>query len=173
MVSRYVPDDMKTDGNFMLVFCESIEDLAAPTLAELNAGVAVECASRGFDQSTNVSTNTDQYLCDTEAREEVGSRTRQIAPFEIDAEDITTDDDFTDLVTEDAVVYLWVRPGVKHTEDIAAAQRGWGYKVRVSSVDPKAVTAGATGSGQKFGYRVAVTVLERELKSEVATTGGA
>lgn len=168
MATRYVPSDMKTAGNFKIVFADSIADLAEPTVAELDAGISVECATRNFDQSTNVQTESDQYLCDTEARESIGQRTRQMSPFEFDVTDPQAADDLTDMLTEDAIVYMWVRPGIAHDTAIAASQRGWGYRVEVASIDPLPISAGTqSGGGSKFGFRVSLNVKDRELSSVV------
>lgn len=165
MATAYVPSDMKTAGNATIILTASIADMNAPTVAELDAGIAIECATRGFGSSTNVSTTSDQYLCDVEAREEEGARTRSLEPIEYDVADPQAEDAVLAIADEGMVYYVAVRYGVPHGEAVAADKYVDVFKVRTTSVDR--VPLATSGNG-KFGNRITTTVLGRAFHKKIA-----
>ena len=162
----YQPSTMRTAGNVALIITPSVDDITAPTVAELEAGVAIQCATRGWGGSTTVQKNSDQYLCQTESVEETGQRTRTLTAIEVDMANPANagTDALLAVVEEDAIVYVIERPGIAHDTAPAAAQEVDVWKVRIASIDRKAY---ANNSTDKFGLVINVDVLERELFAQV------
>lgn len=157
----YQPSTMKTAGNVAIILTPSVADITAPTVAEASAGIAIQCALRGWGGTTSVQKNNDQYLCETEAREETGQRTRTLSAIEIDLADPAVDTDtILALVEEDATLYVIERPGVTHDSAPEADQVVDVWHVTVASIDRKAY---ANNSTDRFGLVINVDVAGREM----------
>lgn len=163
VISVYNPAKISVAGKSRIVIMPAVADINAITLAEWNAGTAVECATDSFGIRTNVSFTSSQMLCDTAASQEIGERTYELADalqFVLDDLQSTTDPELLAKLDVDNTIFLGHRPGMDHTAVAAADQRYEGAEAVVAAVDLVPIS---TEAGQK--YRMAVQLAIRKRTS--------
>jgi hypothetical protein len=113
--------DMLNDGNIRVTYVASIANKAAPTVAELDAGVDLEClvTSDGLNTPVNEDTVSNPKLCDTVNAEAPGRATHQPA-LTFYRQDTPSEDVAWTTMTRGTAGFLVVRYGVAHDTAYAA-----------------------------------------------------
>jgi hypothetical protein len=116
------------DGNMAVWLVPTIANTAAPTVAEITAGVDISCylTPDGYAPTAEQATITDDRLCSTETFGQPGRKTRGLALTGIDNTNSTNEALFNDLVdtlVEGTVMYVVRRRGLPYETAIAAAQQ--------------------------------------------------
>jgi hypothetical protein len=153
--------DMLLDGNLKASWVPTIASLAAPTVAELNAGVSLEDRltpdglNIGFD--TNMIDNS--ALSSTYNTEQVG-RSKVTTTLKYKAGAVGTTDTVATALTFRAVGYLVVRRGTDSATAFAAAQKVEVYPAQCGRPNPEVpapnaiqtvtVQLGSTGTPRGF-----------------------
>ena len=163
-VKTYNPDDTYTAGNTAVVLCPSVANIAAPTVAEIEAGYAIQCAIESIELSSDVDTQSRKKLCDTVATQSPGEMTYTTADTEIVASDPQQKNNILELCAPGSIVYMIVRPGVKHNAAFAANQRVWVNRQQVTAYDAGDVT---TDTGDAFSWVIHWATKAREYNAVV------
>ena len=153
-ISVFNPDGVEILGNSRVVALPAVADLDAATVAEANAGTAIECSIKQFGATTDVSYVDAQYLCDKVAQRRVGRREFNMEPLviKVDPQDTTA---IEAIFYEDAKVTLLHRPGINHTDAFASGQQYQAVQGTVAAVDLVAVDL---TEGAVYELRVALAV---------------
>lgn len=164
-ITVYSPEGTKTAGKLKVVVAPAVADVKAPKITEIEAGIEIECALDTFEPSTDVSKQTRRKLCDTEARETVGTRTRQLANFEFTGEK-EKETKLLELMAEDKTVFIIARPYQNYDEAFAAQDKVWVHKCTVDALDPAPINA---EEGNEFAWIAQLSVQARELNAVIAS----
>src|SRR5689334_9981414 len=102
--------DLLSDGNIRAWWVPSIANIAAPTVAELNAGVALECVITldGLDIKGDTASVDNTALCSTDDTEEPG-RVNYTIELTVKRKDTTLEDVGWNTLTDRALGNLVVR----------------------------------------------------------------
>lgn len=167
-ITTYDPDDVYTAGNTTIVIMPAVADatLAAVTLAEWNAGTAIQEAIEEFSTTTDASTITRKKIGDTVATQKVGQRTYTVSDTVLVAESPAAASTLIASMTWGAIKYLAVRPNVADSTAGAATQKLWVLKVQVRACDPEPIT---TEDGNSYQWRVKWVVLGRNLNAALTS----
>lgn len=141
-------------GNTATVLTPLVADplLSKATIAEINAGTAIQCAIKELDVSGTANTRSDQLLCDTDEAETPGTVKWSIAPIIVRIKDPQQADTFVDGLVRGDVVYIIQRRGLPHSTAFAAAQRISITRAVISLVEDMPVQANADGN--KYEVRI-------------------
>jgi hypothetical protein len=153
--------DMLLDGNIKAAWVPTIANIAAPTVAELTAGV--DLADRLTPDGLNISFDTSMIdnsaLSSTYDTEQVG-RSKVTTTLKYKAGAIGTTDDVRDALSFRAVGYLVVRRGVDSATAWTAAQEVEVYPSQCGRPNPDVpapnmiqtvtVQLGSTGTPRGF-----------------------
>ena len=164
-ITPYNPDDHYTAGNTTVLILPACANAEAPTVAEINAGYAIQCAIEELEMTVDADTTERKKICDKVATQSVGKRTYQAGDTSLVAEDPQQASPLMDLLIEDAIVYLLVRPGMDDSKAFRAGQRVWVDRRQVVSVSPMTIN---TDEGNAYGWTVSWAVKSRTLKGTVA-----
>jgi len=148
------PDGVEVLENSAVIVAPAVADINEPTVAEYNAGTAIQCSIKAFGISTDVSYVSSQYLCDKVAKKRVGNREYNLEPLTIKIGDPQSETISAKFV-EDSVVYLIHRPGLKHTTPAASSQKAQVIKARVAAADLVPI---GVEEGSVYELRVALAV---------------
>ena len=136
--------DYGFDGFIKASLVPAIADITAPTVAELNAGVSLECrlTPDGLTTSADTAEVDSSKLCSTSNSSIVGRRT-----FTAGVKYVRGDDEEAEAV-QDALVYgargfLVVRRDLSAKVDWAVGQKVEVYPVQVRQPNPDAPAANA------------------------------
>jgi len=170
MTTKYVRRPIKQAGKVLLVWCPTVADITAPTVAEIEAGVEFQCATDTFDTSgaiTKQSNSAREILCDVaavaeESPEQLG--TLELHVF-VDPQAYASNA-FLQAMQADAEGYLIHREGIDYGTGVAAAQVVHVYEGQVSG-DPIPDSA-TLDDDNSFGAVVAVNLKRRKYASIVA-----
>lgn len=163
-ITIYHPTGTKTAGKLRVAVVPAIADIKAPKMAELEAGVVIQCAIENFEPTTDVSKQTRKKLCDTEAKETIGTRTRQLANFQFTG-DKENEDKVLELMAEDKTVFIVARPYEEYTKEFATGDKLWIHECTVDALDPAPIN---TDEGNEFEWIAQLSVRNRELNAAVA-----
>jgi len=161
VITVYDPAGIATAANSRIVVLPAVADLNAITVAEWNAGLAVECATEAFGTQTNVSMVSRKKLCDPVATQRPGDRTYEMSgELRLTLDDPQAADglELMDKFALDDTVYLAHRPGLAHTDAAAADQRYEGLKAIVAGVDLAPIS---TEAGEEYEFVVQLAIQER------------
>lgn len=134
-LTQWNPSTQISRGNVAVGVAPAIVDINAPTLAELTAGVGLDCSVQTFNGTSSTDSESIDWLCDPASEQLPGSTTHTIDDLVIKGTGQEDDDLITGLAIGD-VVYIWRRDGIAHDDALIAAQKVWVWKVIVTSVDP-------------------------------------
>lgn len=153
--------DMLLDGNLKASWVPTIANTAAPTVAELNAGVELEerLTPDGLNIGFDTSMIDNSALNSTYDTEQVG-RSKVTTTLKYKAGAVGTTDDVRDALTFRAVGYLVVRRGLDSATAWAAAQQVEVYPSQCgrpnpdvpapNSIQTVTVQLGSTGTPRGF-----------------------
>lgn len=166
MTTKYDPDDYYTAGNTVINIMPAVVAIAAPTLAEWNAGTEVQCAVEEFAMTTNVSTSERKKICDKIATQRPGQRTYEASDTVIVSSDPQAANPLLASLTLDSKHYVGVRPGKDDTTAAASGDKVWVDYRQVLAVDPEPIT---TEEGNAYAWRVRWMVLNRTYSGAIAS----
>lgn len=163
-------DAVTVASNVAVVLVPAVADttLEDITLAEYNAGTAIECSIREFSLTGTVQNRQEQFLCDADASEWGGPVTWTIDPVVIQAGDPQDANTLLDGLTKGEIRYIVQRLGLAHDTAAAAGQKVRIAKVEVSLVEDMPMVA--TPDGTKFEARLHFAV--REFQRNAAIVSG-
>jgi hypothetical protein len=116
------------DGNMAVWLVPAIANTAAPTVAEITAGVDISCylTPDGYAPTADQATITDNRLCSTETFGQPGRKTRGLSLTGIDNTNSVHETEFNDLVdtlVEGTPMHVVRRRGLPFDTPIAADQK--------------------------------------------------
>lgn len=113
--------DMLSDGNVKVTYVPSIASIAAPTVAELDAGTDLECLimADGFQPTVNEEVVTAAKLCETINAEAPGRATHQIV-LTLVRKDVPADDVAWTTLIRKTSGHLVVRYGTDYETGYAS-----------------------------------------------------
>lgn len=153
-ITQYGPDGTPTAGNSLVGVVEAIADINAPTLAELDAGMAFECALDVFGITKEVSWQSRKKLCDRISTQRPGQMQYGFSSdLRVTMEDPQADQPLLAKFVEGATVYLFHRPGMDHDTPLASAQ-----KVQVVKGIVGSVTIGEINTDEGQEYEAVVSL---------------
>ena len=164
-ITVYNPAGIETIAKNRFVWVPSIADIAAPTIAEIDAGTEFSCALTEFDPGVDASESEDKRLCRKDAAKRSGSVTYSISDLPIIINDPQTADPFIDQLESGVTGFIAVFPNIAPGTATAAAQRAWIYAVTVKTKTPQKFS---TDDGELFTMVVGWSVTARNLKATVA-----
>ena len=164
MTTKYDPDDTYTAGTTLIAILPAVASKAGAKLIEVNAGYEIQCAIEELGMTTNANTQTRKKICNKVGTQSPGEKTYEASDTVLVAENPQDESALMDLLVEDAIVWIAVRPGMADDVAPAAAQKIWLDKRQVLSVDPEPIT---TESGNTYQWRVKWLVKDRNLKATI------
>jgi hypothetical protein len=131
--------DMLLDGNLKASWVPSITNIAAPTVAELTAGVSLEerLTPDGLNISFDTSMIDNSALNSTYNTEQVG-RSKVTTTLKYKKGAVGTTDDVSDALIFRAVGFLVVRRGMDSATAFAATQKVEVYPAQCGRPNPDA-----------------------------------
>lgn len=125
------------DGNMTVWLVPTIANPAAPTAAEITAGVDISCylTPDGYAPTAEQATITDDRLCSTETFGQPGRKTRSLTLTGIDNTNSTHEAEFNALVdtlVEGTEMFVVRRRGIPYETAVAATTQ----KVSVLPIKP-------------------------------------
>jgi hypothetical protein len=140
--------DLLSDGNIRAWWVPSIVNIALPTVAELNAGVALECVITldGLDIKGDTASVDNTALCSTDDTEEPG-RVNYNIELTVKRKDTTLEDVGWNTLTDRALGNLVVRRNLPATTAWATGQPVETYPARCGR---PIMSAPEKNSAQKF-----------------------
>lgn len=164
----YAPTGSPIAGNTTVAVADAIADIDAPTAAECNDSVFIECAVETFGVTTNVSWISRKKLCDVVATQRPGNRT-----YNMEAMNLVLSDPqgatqaAADLFVDDAIVYVVQRLGKTHDDPFTAGDKVVVYQCVVGAVD-LAPTTTDEGAEAQATVQLGVVAKSEGLFVEVA-----
>lgn len=134
-LTQWNPSTQISRGNVAVGVAPAVVDINAPKVAELGAGVGLDCSIQTFNGTSSTDSTSIDWLCDPASEQLPGSTTHAIDDIVIKGTGQADETLITGLAIGD-VVYVWRRDGLAHETAIAASQKVWVWKVIVTSVDP-------------------------------------
>ena len=159
----YRPAASLTAGNTLIGIIPAVANIETITIPEANTSVMVQGASEAFSATTDVSSQSRKMIGDTIASTKPGTRTYNMADLTIMLGDPqAATNKVLDLLTLDAELVFWVRPGLKADKSgiaaFAAGQKYVAIRATVAAVDLRDIS---TSDGDEFAVVLKVSVTER------------
>ena len=159
-LTQWNPATQISRGNIAVGIAPAMVSISAPSVAELGAGVGLDCSIQTFNGTSSTSSDTIDWLCDPASEQLPGSTTHTIDDLVIKG----TGQADASLITGlslGGVIYIWRRDGLPKGTAVAAAQMIWVWKAIITSIDP------LEANNTFVGVTVHVTVMSR-TKTAVA-----
>lgn len=153
-VTPWNPATTVSRGNVRVGIVPTVTSMSAPTLAQINAGIGIECAITDFNGTSSSSSESIDWLCSPTSEQLPGSITHAVDDLTIKVTGQADSSLYTALAPG-TTIYLWRRDGIPVATVPVAAQMIWLWKVVVTSVDP------APASNNYVAVVVHVNVLDR------------
>lgn len=134
-LTQWNPATQISRGNVAVGIAPAMVSISAPSVAELGAGVGLDCSIQTFNGTSSTSSDTIDWLCDPASEQLPGSTTHTIDDLVIKG----TGQADSSLITGlglGGVIYIWRRDGLAHATPVAAAQLVWVWKAIITSIDP-------------------------------------
>lgn len=170
-VTFYDPNGHATAGNSMAIATDTVASLTAPTVAELNAGIAFECAIEEIGMSATHTTVTRRKICDTVAERKLGVAEYGdvTISFVLDDPQGSTQKLWAMFEPRKQVV-IAQRWGLAHNTALASAQKLSSiFRARVATRVLDSVT---TADGEEYTATVVLTEVDPEFFVAIAAGGG-
>lgn len=158
-MSSPIPPALKHDGMYRVAFCDTIADISAPTVAELNAGLQLSCqiTPGGLAREANDERIDDSRLCSTYSTERMGRTSFPgfaLTMVHIDTVAFGSPDDAFDTLVKGNLGYVVERSDKSYSEAWAAGDKVKVYPVECGSFNDATPTA---NENQTFTIPMAVT----------------
>ena len=158
---------VKIAAHYDAVLAPAVLDLAAPKVAEIEAGTSFTCSTRLVEIAGTSTSTSDQWLCDADTVETPGAVTWTGQPIVIQAGPPQTPNTFISGLTSGAVRYLIERRGLAPTAAYTSSQIVSVAEIEISHWEH--VAAEANTEGRKWEYRIHYTVRRYRQVATVAT----
>lgn len=165
VLAAWNPDTVVSRGNVAVTITPAIADINNPTVAELSEGLGLTCSITNFNASSEVNSETVDWLCRPVSESIPGATQHSIDDLMLKVSGQNDQDLYTALSVGD-IVYFWRRDGIPVDDPVAAGQYVWVWKAKVTGVDP------AEGSNTYVAINCHITVLDRCQRPVVVQTGG-
>lgn len=159
-LTQWNPATQISRGNVKVGVAPVILDINSPLLAEIDAGIGLDCSITTMNGTSSTDSESIDWLCSPESEQIPGSTTHSVDDLLIKATGQADEDLITALNIGDTV-YIWRRDGLDHETAPAAAQKIWVWKAIITSIDP------AEANNTFIAVTAHVTVLARS-KTPVA-----
>lgn len=154
----YDPAGVNTAGKSQIGVVTAIADIEKPTLTELSAGTAFECAIESFGLTISASSTSRKKLCDLVATKTPGNSEYDDLEFSFVLDDPqAATQPLLDKFTTGSTVYLYHRPGEDHDTAIATGDMVQVIKGKVMKRQLDQVT---TDEGQEYSATVTIAPSE-------------
>lgn len=153
-ITQWAPSTQISRGNIAVGVAPAVVDINAPTLAELNTGIGLDCSITTFNGTSSTNSQTVDWLCDPASEQLPGSTTHTIDDLLIKATG-QSDSDLVDGLSIGDTVYVWRRDGLDHSDALAAGQFVWVWEAVITSIDP------AEANNTFIGITAHITVKRR------------
>lgn len=164
MVTMYTGREtaVRTAKHHAAVLAPLVADptLKTATLAEVNAGHAIQCSIKEIGITGSPNNESEQYICDEDATETAGATTWSITPLVLDAGNPQEANELVDNLVKGSILYVIERRGPVHDVEFAADALVSIAKIEVSHVEWVEVTANT--AGEKFRVRIHASVRKYE-----------
>lgn len=157
-LTQWNPATQISRGNISVGVAEAIIDIDAPKLAELTAGIGLDCSITTMNGTSSTDSESIDWLCDPASEQLPGSTTHSIDDLVIKGTG-QDDEDLIEGLNVGDVVYIWRRDGLAHDTALVAAQKVWVWKVIITSIDP------LEANNTFVGITAHITVLARSAKA--------
>lgn len=134
-ITQWNPATQVSRGNISVGVAQAVVNIEAPTLAELGAGIGLDCSITTMNGTSSTDAQSVDWLCDPSSEQLPGSTTHSIDDLVIKSTGQDDEDLIAGLNIGDTV-YIWRRDGIAHEDALAAAQRVWVWKCVITSIDP-------------------------------------
>ena len=134
-ITQWNPSTQISRGNISVGVAESVADMDAPKLSELDSGIGLDCSITTFNGTSSTDSSTVDWLCDPASEQLPGSTTHTIDDLVIKSSG-QDDEDLIDGLSIGDTVYIWRRDGIAHDEDLEVGDMVWIWKAVVTSIDP-------------------------------------
>lgn len=161
----FFPTGVKVQGNQKIIAMTSVASDAAPSVAtDLGAATSVELTEAAYgnwDAPVNVDTGSAPTRIGTQSvLPEEGNANRQVIPVAVPVDPSKPKSDPVNkawaLLTQGAILKVFVRNGISKNIDFAADDPGLTYTVRVGYVPPE---PGRTGDDAFAEFQVATNLI--------------
>lgn len=159
-LTQWNPSTQISRGNIAVGVAPAIVDIETPLLAELQAGIGLDCSITTMNGTSSTDSESIDWLCDPASEQLPGSTTHSMDDLVIKGSGQGDEDLVTGLSIGDTV-YIWRRDGLAHDTALADSQMVWVWKVVITSIDP------LEASNTFVGITAHITVLSRS-KTAVA-----
>lgn len=145
--------DMLNDGNIKLYYVPTIANIAAPTVAELDAGTSLEClvTADGLAVSVDEEVVSIPKLCETNTSQAPGRATYGIT-LTIARQDTEAEDVGWTTLLRGTAGYLVMRYGVDHEQAWAADDKVQVFPVKFGERRPQQPEANGATLFQSQAY---------------------
>ena len=154
------PDGIDAAGRSAVIWVPSIEDINAPTVAEITAGTHLSCAIAGFEPTVSQNTVTSRKYCEKQSTETPGIPAYSIPPLRVlddpQGDDTNGQYDYLDDLYQGAKGFIVNRRGLDMDDEVVSGQKCTIYPVELGA--PLEVPLDLTADSQKFEIEYAVFV---------------
>ncbi|AXH48585.1 major tail protein [Microbacterium phage Zenitsu] len=161
-LTQWNPATQISRGNVAVGVAPAVVSLDDPKLAELDAGIGLDCSITTMNGTSSTDSESIDWLCDPASEQLPGSTTHSMDDLVIKGTGQADDDLIAGLNVGD-VVYVWRRDGLPHETALASGQLVWVWKVIITSIDP------LEANNTFVGITAHITVLARS-KTAVAVS---
>ena len=169
------PDGIEAAGRGAVLFVPAVADLTAPTMAEMSAGIALQCALDAFPTSLDQPTTTRTKYCMKQGVQSPGKATYSVGPLVVDWDHQSLDSTgkyaYQEDLVEGAKGYLIDRRGLDHDAAWAAGQIVTIWPVTIGAPIDVDIDAGST-DGQTLRRQFNAFVRD-QVQFDVAIAAGA
>lgn len=134
-ITQWNPATKVSRGNISVGVSPVVVNIDAPKIAELDAGVGLDCAITTMNGTSSTDSESVDWLCDPSSEQLPTSTTHTIDDLVIKSSG-QDDDDLINGLNIGDTVYIWRRDGVDHDAALAAGQRVWVWRATITSIDP-------------------------------------
>lgn len=134
-ITQWNPSTQVSRGNIAVGVAPAVVDIDNPNLAELDAGIGLDCSITTMNGTSSTDSESVDWLCDPASEQLPGSTTHAMDDLVIKGTGQADEDLVAGLAPGD-VVYVWRRDGLDHATALAVGQKVWVWKVIVTSIDP-------------------------------------
>lgn len=155
-LTQWNPSTQISRGNVAVGVAPVVIDINAPTVAEFDAGIGLDCSITTFNGTSSTDSEAIDWLCDPASENLPGSTSHSMDDLVIKATGQEDEDLIAGLNIGDTV-YIWRRDGIAHADAVAAGQKVWVWKAVITSIDP------VEANNTFVGITAHITVLGRSV----------
>lgn len=134
-LTEWNPATRISRGNVAVGVVPTIANINSPTVAELDAGLSLDCSITTFNGTSSVDSETVDWLYSPQSEQLPGTTTHSIDDLTIKATG-QDDEQLIQGLKIGETVYIWRRDGLGHDKKISSGQKVWIWKATITSIDP-------------------------------------